>query len=80
MHVFLEIQEGKYYLRVSPYSAGSPTTMHQRGKPFPESVRESYEKLELATIGLQQLTDYYKCYEEKPRSKQKRASKNVEEN
>jgi hypothetical protein len=54
--------------------------MHQRGKPFPESVRDSYEELELATIGLQQLTDYYKCYEEKPRSKQKRASKNVEEN
>jgi hypothetical protein len=65
MHVFLEIQEGKYYLRVSPYSAGSPTPMHQRGKPFPESVRDSYEELELATIGLQQLTDYYRCSVEK---------------
>ena len=71
MHVFLEIQEGKYYLRVSPYSAGSPTTMHQRGKPFPESVRESYDKLELAALGLQQLTDYYRCYEEKRVSKKR---------
>jgi hypothetical protein len=74
MHVFLEIQEGKYYLRVSPYSAGSPTPMHQRGKPFPESVRGSYEELELATLGLQQLTDYYKCCEEKRVSKKRVAS------
>ena len=65
MHVFLEIQEGKYYLRVSPYSASSPTAMHRRGKPFPESVREIYEELDLATLGLQQLTDYYKCSVEK---------------
>jgi hypothetical protein len=71
MHVFLEIQEGKYYLRVSPYSAGSPTPMHQRGKPFPESVRDSYEELELATIGLQQLTDYYRCSVEKKASKKR---------
>jgi hypothetical protein len=74
MHVFLEIQEGKYYLRVSPYAAGSPTAMHQRGKPFPESVKDSYEELELATIGLQQLTDYYKCYEEKRVSKKREKS------
>jgi len=71
MHVFLEIQEGKYYLRVSPYSAGSPTTMHQRGRPFPESVKANYEELELAALGLQQLTDYYKCCEEKQGSKKR---------
>ena len=74
MHVFLEIQEGKYYLRVSPYSASSPTAMHQRGKPFPESVRETYEELDLAALGLQQLTDYYKCSVEKKGSKKQAAS------
>ena len=74
MHAFLEIQEGKYYLRVSPYSAGSPTAMHQRGKPFPGSVRDSYLDSEQAIIGLQQLTDYYKCYEEKRGSKKRAES------
>jgi hypothetical protein len=39
--------------------------MHQRGKPFPESVRENYDELELAALGLQQLTDYYRCSVEK---------------
>jgi hypothetical protein len=48
--------------------------MHQRGKPFPESVRDSYEELELAAIGLQQLTDYYKCSAEKKVSKKRLAS------
>lgn len=74
MHVFLEIEEGKFFLRVSPYSAIRPTDMHQRGKPFPSSVRDSYEELELAAIGLQQLTDYYKCYEEKRGSKKQAES------
>jgi hypothetical protein len=49
--------------------------MHQRGKPFPDSYSPEYESMELATIGLQELTDYFQCYEEKRLSKPKRVSK-----
>jgi hypothetical protein len=49
--------------------------MHQRGKPFPDSYSSEYESMELATIGLQELTDYFQCYEEKRLSKPKRVSK-----
>ncbi len=75
MRVFLEIEEGKYKLRVSPYAAETPSPMHQRGKPFPDSYSPEYESMELATIGLQELTDYFQCYEEKRLSKPKRVSK-----
>jgi len=76
MHVFLEAEEGLYVLKVSPYAAGQPTAMHGRGKPFPASYRTEYKELELAAIGLQELTEYYKCYEEKRHLKPKRGSKN----
>jgi hypothetical protein len=74
MHVFLEAEEGLYVLKVSPYAAGRPTAMHKRGKPFPASYRTEYKELELAAIGLQELTEYYKCYEEKKVSKKRAAS------
>lgn len=76
MRVFLEIEKGKYKLRVSPYSAQTPTAMHQRGMPFPASYRPEYDSMELAAIGLQQLTDYFQCYEEKRHLKPKRGLKN----
>jgi hypothetical protein len=50
--------------------------MHERGKPFPNSYRPEYENMELATIGFQELTEYFQCYEEKRHLKQKRVSKN----
>lgn len=71
MHVFLEIEEGLYVLKVSPYAAGRPSAMHERGRPFPASYRTEYKELELAAIGLQGLTEYYKCYEEKRVSKKR---------
>ena len=71
MHVFLEIEEGLYVLKVSPYAAGRPSAMHERGRPFPASYRTEYKELELAAIGLQELTEYYKCYEEKRVSKKR---------
>ncbi len=74
MHVFIEAEEGVYVLKVSPYAAGRPTAMHQRGKPFPASYRTEYKELELAAIGLQELTEYFKCYEEKRVSKKRVAS------
>ena len=74
MHVFIEAEEGVYVLKVSPYAAGRPTAMHQRGKPFPASYRTEYKELELAAIGLQELTEYFKCYEEKRISKKRMAS------
>ena len=74
MHVFLEIEEGLYVLKVSPYAAGRPSAMHERGKPFPASYRTEYKELELAAIGLQELTEYYKCYEEKRVSKKREKS------
>ena len=74
MHVFIEAEEGVYVLKVSPYAAGRPTAMHQRGKPFPASYRTEYKELELAAIGLQELTEYFKCYEEKRVSKKRAAS------
>lgn len=75
MRVFLEIEAGKYKLRVSPYAAQAPTAMHERGKPFPDSYRPEYESVELASIGLQELTDYFQCYEETRHLKPKRVSK-----
>jgi hypothetical protein len=74
MHVFIEAEEGVYVLKVSPYAAGRPTAMHQRGKPFPASYRTEYDSVELAAIGLQELTEYFKCYEEKRVSKKRVAS------
>jgi hypothetical protein len=74
MHVFIEAEEGVYVLKVSPYAAGRPTAMHQRGKPFPASYRTEYKELELAAIGLQELTEYFKCYEEKRVSKKRVAN------
>ena len=71
MHTFLEIENGKYYVRVSPYAASNPSPMHERGKPFPDSLRPEYESLELATIGLQELTNYYQCLVEKKVSKKR---------
>jgi hypothetical protein len=75
MRVFLEIEEGKYKLRVSPYRAETPSPMHQRGKPFPDSFKSEYESMELAAIGLQELTEYFQCYEEKRHLKPRRGSK-----
>jgi hypothetical protein len=74
MHVFIEAEEGVYVLKVSPYAAGRPTAMHQRGKPFPASYRTEYDSVELAAIGLQELTEYFKCYEEKRVSKKRVAN------
>ncbi len=71
MHTFLEIENGKYYVRVSPYSASNPSTMHERGKPFPDSLKPEYDSLELAAIGLQELTNYYQCLVEKKVSKKR---------
>jgi hypothetical protein len=45
--------------------------MHERGKPFPDSLKSEYESLELATIGLQELTNYYQCLVEKKVSKKR---------
>lgn len=75
MRVFLEIEKGLYVLKVSPYAAGRPTSMHQRGKPFPDSYKPEYDSMELAAIGLQELTDYFQCYEEKRHLKPKRGLK-----
>ena len=75
MRVFLEIEEGKYKLRVSPYSAETPSPMHQRGKPFPDSYKPEYTNMELASIGLQELTEYFQCYEETRHLKPRRGSK-----
>jgi hypothetical protein len=49
--------------------------MHQRGKPFPDSFKSEYESMELAAIGLQELTEYFQCYEEKRHLKPRRGSK-----
>jgi hypothetical protein len=49
--------------------------MHQRGKPFPDSYSPEYESMELASIGLQELTEYFQCYEETRHLKPKRGSK-----
>ena len=77
MRVFLEIEAGVYKLRVSPFAAETPSPMHQRGKPFPDSYKPEYKSMELAAIGLQELTDYFRCYEEKRDSKQKRVLKKM---
>jgi hypothetical protein len=45
--------------------------MHERGKPFPDSLKPEYDSLELATIGLQELTNYYQCSVEKKGSKKR---------
>jgi hypothetical protein len=75
MRVFLEIEAGKYKLRVSPYAAQAPTAMHERGKPFPPTVTDEYTNVDEAILGLQHLSDYFRCYEEKQDSKPRRGSK-----
>jgi hypothetical protein len=74
MYVFLTIEEGKYRLKVSGYPASTIGPMHQRGTDFPNSLQPEYDELELAAIGLQDLTEYYKC-SEGHRSKQKHGSR-----
>ena len=74
MHVFIEAEKGLYVLKVSPYAAGRPTAMHERGKPFP--VKLEYDNPIDAAKGLKELTEYFRCYEEKRHLKPKRGSKN----
>ena len=73
MRVFLEIEKGLYVLKVSPYAAERPTSMHERGKPFP--VKLEYDNPIDAAKGLKELTEYFQCYEEKRHLKPKRGSK-----
>jgi len=76
MHVFIEFNNGRYYIRVSPYAAGNPSAMHERGSPFPRSLKDEYDDPELALVALKELTQYYLCSHEKRHSKTKRGSKN----
>lgn len=59
MRVFLEIEEGLYKIKVSGYSASTPSHMHKRGREWPASLKPEYQSAEEAIKALRDMTDYY---------------------